>query len=58
MSSKKSPQKSPKKMGRPSTAVTRTVTLKMVTDYETQNHLTAVEVENESLRTRLYALEE
>lgn len=58
-----SPKKSPsKRQARPSTATTTnkivTVTLKTTRDYETQNHLTVVEVENEHLRTRLIGLEE
>ena len=54
--SRVSPKKSPAK--RPATAVTRTVITRTSTNYIVDHHLTAIEVENESLRTKLYGLTE
>ena len=50
---------SPKKASkRPSTAVTKTIITRTSTNYIVDHHLTEIEVENESLRNKLYGMTE
>ena len=51
--SRVSPKKGTK---RPSTAVTKTILTRTSTNYIVDHHLTAIEVENEHLRTQLLGL--